>query len=291
MAALGLQDHLVGRSHECDWPESITGLPVCTKPRFDVSGTSRQIDERVQGLWQKALSVYDVDAGLLKQLRPDVVLTQTQCEICAVSLNDVQRALAEWTGTRPVLLSLKAEDLGGVWKDIQAVAGALGAPERGVVVVSRIKAKAAAIAEKAQGAAPKPTVACIEWIDPLMVSGNWMPELVEMAGGMNLFGRKGEHSPRLDFEELAAADPDLILVLPCGFGIPRSKAEMPALTSRPGWPGLRAVREGRVYILDGNQYFNRPGPRLLESLEILAEIFHPRAFGFGHKGSGWERYP
>ena len=146
-----------------------------------------------------------------------------------------------------------------------------------------------AIAEQAQALPSRPTVACIEWIDPLMAAGNWMPELVEMAGGVNLFGEAGKHSPWMTWEQLVARDPDVILVLPCGFDIARSRRDLPVLTGRPEWPRLRAVRDGRVFLADGNQYFNRPGPRLVESLEILAELLHPEAFRFGHEGTGWQR--
>jgi iron complex transport system substrate-binding protein len=146
----------------------------------------------------------------------------------------------------------------------------------------------AAIAEQTRTLPTRPTVACVEWVEPLMASGNWMPELVEMAGGINLFGAAGKHAPRLTWEQLCAADPDVILVLPCGFDIARTRRDMPALTGKPEWPRLRAVRQGRVYLLDGNQYFNRPGPRLVESLEILAEVLHPGTFRLGHEGTGWQ---
>jgi iron complex transport system substrate-binding protein len=133
----------------------------------------------------------------------------------------------------------------------------------------------------------KPTVACIEWIEPLMASGNWMPDLVTMAGGKNLFGEADRHSPWLEWSSIVNADPDIVLILPCGFDMARTHQELPMLTARPGWKDLRAIRQRQVYILDGNQYFNRPGPRLAESLEILAEILHPDVFTFGHKGRGW----
>jgi iron complex transport system substrate-binding protein len=146
------------------------------------------------------------------------------------------------------------------------------------------------IARRAGALTVKPTVACVEWIDPLMAGGNWIPELVEMAGGVALFGKAGHHSPWMTWDDLWAADPDVIAVMPCGFDIERSRDEMGALTTQPGWKTLRAIREGRVYLTDGNQYFNRPGPRLVESLEILAEVIHPEAFHFGHEGRGWVKF-
>jgi iron complex transport system substrate-binding protein len=146
-----------------------------------------------------------------------------------------------------------------------------------------------AIADRARRLPDSPSVACIEWIDPLMAAGNWMPELVEMAGGTNLFGEAGKHAPWMTWEQLRQRDPDVIVVLPCGHDIERSRQDMPALTARPGWAELKAVRDRRVVVADGNQYFNRPGPRLVESLEILAEVLHPDVIRFGHEGSAWER--
>lgn len=288
VCALGYEKHLVGRSHECDYPAAVTRLPVCTEPKVNPERSSRQIDRDVKALLADALSVYRVHAETLKPLRPDVIVTQSQCEVCAVSLRDVEQALCGWLDSRPRVVSLEPNCLADVWKDIAQVAEALGNGARGRELVERLQARMEAIATKTRSLQTRPTVACIEWIDPLMAAGNWMPELVEMAGGVNVFGEAGKHSPWMTWEELREKDSDFILVLPCGFDIPRSRQELPALTVKSGWAGLRAVREGRIYLADGNQYFNRPGPRLAESLEILAEILHPRLFRFGHQGAGWQ---
>lgn len=287
VCALGYRAQLVGRSHECDFPASVSELPVCTEPKLRVDVPSREIDEQVKRILTEALSVYRVDAEQLRALRPDVVVTQSHCEVCAVSLRDVERALCDWTQSRPQIVSLEPDSLADVWRDIRRVANAFGAPARGEELIAQLQRRMSAVQAAAAKLAERPTVACIEWIDPLMAAGNWMPELVEMAGGVNLFGTAGKHSPWMTWEELRAKDPDVIVVLPCGFDIARSRQEMPALSERPDWRELRAVRNGRVYVADGNQYFNRPGPRLAESLEILAEILHPTAFSFGHKGAGW----
>jgi iron complex transport system substrate-binding protein len=175
-----------------------------------------------------------------------------------------------------------------VWDDIQRVAQALNIPQQGEELVGRLQERMMALASQAGALPERPTVACIEWIEPLMAAGNWMPELVAMAGGVNLFGRAGHHAPWLTWEELRQRDPDVIVLLPCGFDIPRTRQEMPALTRQPGWADLQAVRQRRVFLTDGNQYFNRPGPRLVESLEILAELLHPDSCPFGHEGTGWQ---
>lgn len=288
VCALGFEGQLVGRSHECDFPESVRRLPVCTEPTFSPDGTSYEIDQHIKAILHQALSVYCVHGDILKELRPEVILTQSQCEVCAVSLRDVEEAVGEWLGFRPQILSLEPRILADVWANIGRVAEALGVPERGAELVKNLKQRVFAIAAMARTLSPGPTVACIEWIEPLMAAGNWMPELVEMAGGINLFGEAGKHSPWMTWEELVQKDPNVIVVLPCGFDIKRTREEMPALTRKAEWSRLRAVRSGRVYLTDGNQYFNRPGPRLVESLEILAEILHPDVFRFGHEVTGWE---
>jgi iron complex transport system substrate-binding protein len=289
VCALGFEDHLVGRSHECDFPPSVNRLPVCTEPKFNVHGSSRLIDERVKAIVQDGLAVYRVHADMLDQLRPDVIVTQTQCEVCAVSLRDVEQAVCQSVHSRPRIVALAPNALADVWQDIMLVAEALGAADQGRQLVERLQERMTAIADRARRLPDSPSVACIEWIDPLMAAGNWMPELVEMAGGTNLFGEAGKYAPWMTWEQLRERDPNVIVVLPCGHDIERSRQDMPALTARPGWAELKAVRYRRVVVADGNQYFNRPGPRLVESLEILAEVLHPDVFPFGHEGSAWER--
>src|SRR5829696_2571950 len=289
VCALGCEDQLVGRSHECDYPPSIRHLPVCTEPLIDPSRPSAEIDRQIKTVLRQALSVYRVYDETLQALHPDVILTQAQCEVCAVSLQDVERSLAIWLASRPRVVSLEPNALADVWQDIGQVAEALSVPEQGAALVARLQERMAAIAEQVRTIPDRPAVACIEWIDPLMAAGNWVPELVELAGGINLFGEAGKHSPWMTWPELVARDPEVIIVMPCGFDIARSRVDMPALSHHPEWSTLRAVQTGRVYLTDGNQYFNRPGPRLVESLEILAELLHPTAFCFGHEGRGWER--
>ena len=290
VCALGFGNQLVGRSHECDFPPAVARLPSLTSPKFNPDGSSAEIDQRVRTILTEALAVYRVDAERLRALKPDVIVTQSQCDVCAVSMRDVEEAVAQWIGgAPPKIVSLAPYALDDVIEDMRGVAAQLGAPERGDELVARIRARMSAIELRAKTAADRPTVACIEWIDPLMAGGNWMPEMVAMAGGVNLFGEAGAHSPRMKFEDLAAADPSVILIAPCGFNMERTAVDLPILTRRPEWARIKAVREGRVYQAEGNQYFNRPGPRIVESLEILAEILHPELFSFGHEGSGWRR--
>ena len=280
---------LVARSHECDWPESVKQLPQASKPAFRTDGSSKAIDLAVKERLEKALSIYEVDAELLRRLEPDVILTQTQCEVCAVAPADVERALCQLAGHDVKVVSLEPNRLGDVWEDIRRVAQALGQGAAGDKLVDRLRRRVLDIGTKAVGLRPRPTVAVIEWIEPLMTAGNWMPELIEVAGGTSVLGESGRHSPAIGWDQVAVKDPDLIMVSPCGFDIERTRREWPALEAQPGWQRLRAVQENRVTIADGNAYFHRPGPRLVESLEILAEMLHPGTFSFGHEGTGWVR--
>ena len=289
VCALGQTDQLVGRSHECDFPPVVKRLPVCTAPKLEVAASSREIDRQVKNLLQDALSVYRVDAEKLRALRPDLILTQSQCEVCAVSLKEVEDTVGCWLDRRPRIISLSPLSLADVWEDIRRVAEALGVPEQGKQMLKHLKNRCVDVIEKVCAVERRPSVACIEWIEPLMAAGNWVPDLVDLAGGEDLFGESGKHSPWLNWEAVREHDPEIIVVMPCGFDLARTRQELPALTRKADWSKLRAVEQGRVYLADGNQYFNRPGPRLVESLEILAEILHPKIFQFGHENRGWQR--
>ncbi len=288
VAALGCEDQLVGVSHECDFPASVTRLPACSAPRIDVDGTSRQIDERVKTSLQDAVSIYAVDADMLRNLQPTVIITQTQCEVCAVSLKDVEKAVCQLVDSKPKIVSLEPNALCDVWTDIRLVGEALQAEPRAETLIANLQERLTTLSDATTQLPDRPSIACIEWIDPLMAAGNWVPELVEIAGGRNLFGEADKHSPWMTFEELIEKDPDVIAIMPCGFDIERSRKEMTSLTERPEWQSLSAVQNKRVFLTDGNQYFNRPGPRLVESAEILAELLHPQTFNFGHSQTGWQ---
>ena len=289
VCGLGCEEWLIGRSHECDYPPTVRGRPVCTEPLIDPTASSGEIDRQVKQALREALSVYRVHADMLAWLQPDVIITQSQCDVCAVSLKDVERALCSWIDSRPRLLSLEPNALADLWTDIASVAEVLEIPEAGTFLIGSLQDRINAIARRVQVLSERPTVACIEWIDPLMAAGNWVPELVELAGGINLLGVAGKHSPWMTWDDLSHANPDVVVILPCGFDIVRTRQELAVLMEDSRWAELRAVQHNHVYVTDGNQYFNRSGPRLVDSLEILAEVLHPEVFQYGHEGTGWER--
>jgi iron complex transport system substrate-binding protein len=284
--ALGQLDHQVGRSHECDYPESVQSLPVCTRPRIAVDSDSREIDRQVKESSRTSVSIYQVFDDVLAKLAPTHILTQIQCEVCAVSLRDVEQALARGIPGEPAIVSLQPDSLDRIWEDFRRVARALGIGQKGEEVVAGLQRRMAALTPPPE-AAPLPRVACIEWMEPLMAAGNWMPELIRMAGGANLFGEDGRHSPWLTWEELKQVDPDVIIVAPCGFDLDRTERELHWMTERAGWSDLRAAGDGRVYLGDGNRYFNRPGPRVVETLETLVEILHPEFHQPRLRGNAW----
>lgn len=290
VAALGADGELVGRSHECDHPPHVLQVPQLTRPKFKVAGGSLAIDRAVKSLVEQGLAVYEVDADRLEALQPDVILTQDQCEVCAVSLADVEKAVCQWTGRPAHVVSLRPHTLDDVLGDIVRVGTAIDRAAAARNLVQSIRSRFDAI-RAAVGDRPRRSVAFIEWIEPLMSCGHWMPELTEIAGGQSLFGERGGQSPWITHEALAVADPDVVVIAPCGYDIDASLAEYGTLERQTGWRALRAVRAGDIYIADGNAYFNRPGPRLVETAEILASILHG-APGFAcHAGVGYVRAP
>ena len=285
---LGLTDALVGRSHECDYPPSVRNLPVCTEARLNSNKTSNEIDGDVQTLMQKALSIYKIKTEVLEELQPTHIITQDQCDVCAVNLPEVEKAIAKLTNSHPQVISLQPDLLNEVWDDIKRVAQILGVDSQAALdeLQNRIKI----IASKLKNKSEKPTVVAIEWTEPLMVGANWIPELIELAGGKSLLSVKGKHSPYISWDSLAEADPNVIVIMPCGFDLERTEQESTVLTQHPNWNSLKAVQNSKVFIVDGNAYFNRPGPRLVDSAEILAEIFHPQLFDFGYQEKSWKPF-
>ena len=284
---LGFWEHLVGISHECDYPNSISCLPVLTKARLSTEGTSIEINQRVTDLLQRGLSVYDVDASLLKSLSPDIIVTQAQCEACAVSLDQVQGIVSNWILNQTEIISLEPNTLNEVWLGFDIIAKTMDAPESSSILKSEINERFKLLKDKLKGTEQKPTVLCIEWIEPIMVAANWVPELVGLAGGRNVLRVSGTDSNFCSWDEIKQTNPDIIIMMPCGFGIKRTLQDIHYLQNRKGWQELKAVKENKVFVVDGNQYFNRPGPRLVDSAEILAEVIHPEYFERKYPEDTW----
>ncbi len=276
VCALGAARELVGVSHECDFPPEVCALPALTRPKIRVDATSAAIDQSVRALVERGLSVYEIDVARLAALAPDVIVTQQHCEVCAVSYSEVVAAVREVLGPATVIVSLAPNVLADVWRDVAAVGAALGRAERASALVAELQQGLETIRAATAGG-DRPVTACIEWLDPLMTAGNWVPELVDIAGGAYPFRRAGEMSHFVGWDALVAAAPEVAVLMPCGFKIEQTRRELATFTSRPEWRALPAVRSGRAAVVDGNAYFNRPGPRLVESAAILARLIHPDA--------------
>ena len=288
VCAIGAGSELMGRSHECDFPPGVETVPALTRARIGGLPSSKAIDSAVRDVLKDALAIYAIDVEKLGEIQPDVVVTQDLCDVCAVSLDDVQAAVARLARKDVRIVSLHPTTLEGIWNDVRSVGGALGRREAAEALVSELRARVAQVHERAAEVPGKPSVLTIEWTDPVMLGGMWMPELVALAGGVPLVTKPADHAPTMSKEELAALDPDVVLVKPCGFDLERTLAETEVLRETLPWKQWRAVAQGRVYAADGNAFFNRPGPRIVESLEILAACIHPETFadlGRKHEGS------
>jgi iron complex transport system substrate-binding protein len=298
---LGCSALLVGRSHECDYPAQVLSLPVVSKVQIDTTTSSANIDAQIKQLARlaveppdpalKALSIYAIDIDQLQALRPDIIFTQTQCEVCAVSERDVVQAIEHLTGFQPRVVSLAPRQLADVWQDVLRVGAALGRSSEAERLVNSYKRRLQSLLETTSSFTARPRVSVLEWLDPLMGSGNWTPELVRYAGAQNVFGEVGLHSPWLSWEALQAEDPDILVLSPCGYSIERTMVDVPLLRQNPVWSTLRAVRSGRVYAIDGNQYLNRSGPRLVESAELLATVVWGERSGVKVDPRGWRHIP
>jgi iron complex transport system substrate-binding protein len=287
ICALGLGHQLVGRSHECDYPSSIVNLPVCSSAKFISGSNSAEIDKQVKEILSDSLSIYEVDSALIKQLSPDIIITQAQCEVCAVSLNDVELALKDLLEKECQIISLEPHGLDDIYREIQLLADQLGVPEAGLELLELSEERINIIRHKLKFISERPSVACVEWLSPLMIAGNWTPEIVEIAGGTPVLTLAGKHSSYINFEDIVKANPDILVLMPCGFSIQRTLQEINLLIDLPGWADLKAVQNQKIFVVDGNQYFNRSGPRITDSIELMAEIINPKQFVFGYEGNGW----
>jgi iron complex transport system substrate-binding protein len=272
---LGLGDQLVGVSHECDFPPFVCKLPKVTQSLIPHDAASREIDELVREQIRSQAALYSLDAAMLEQLRPDVIVTQTLCNVCAVATAEVERAACQLSNY-PKLVNLQPTRLADVFASLHQVAQAAGAPALAQAAVERLQARVAAVAQISQSVVHRPCVLLLEWIDPPFCSGHWSPELVELAGGYELIGQAGQPSRRINWEEVVNADPEVLVITCCGFDVERMRQDIPILAAYPGFADLACVKAQRVYLIDGSAYFNRPGPRLVEGLEILAHALHPQ---------------
>jgi iron complex transport system substrate-binding protein len=278
VAALGYADAIVGRSHECDFPPGVKEAKVLTIPRIDSSLPSGEIDRSVREALRDVLTVYELDVDALEELDPDIIVTQDLCDVCAVDFDDVSKAVEE-LGLDAEIVRLHPTKLGDIRRDLLSVAAVIGDMEAGEKAVAEMEERYRAIRSSVAPRESTPRTLTIEWIDPVMIGGTWMPEMIEMCGGQCLATKPGDHAPTLDFDALKALDPEVVLIKPCGFDLERTrqeKATVKALLDEMPWT---AVDNARVYVADGNAYFNRSGPRIVDSAEILAACIHPKLCG------------
>ncbi len=275
--ALGLGESVVGVTHECDYPPQARTKPAVTGSVLDQRAASATIDRLVAGSVHDHRGIYTLNERLLQDLAPDLILTQELCAVCAVSYAEVQRAAWILPGDAPIV-SLEPRTLGDILATVTLVGSLTGRTEAAARLVTDMEARIATVAARAGQAARRPRVYCMEWIDPPFRAGHWIPEMVRLAGGVEVLGHEGARSTRATWPEVAAAAPEVVVVMPCGFDVARTAQELPAVRDWPEWTGLSAVADGQVWITDGSAYFSRPGPRIVDGLEILAHALHPTLF-------------
>ncbi len=274
ICALGLGDQLVGVTHECDFPETVASLPKVTHTSIPSDASSAAIDGLVRERLKTQLALYTLDLPTLERLNPDLIVTQALCDVCAVAEAEVRSAACQLPGN-PRVVNLEPTTLAGVLESLELVAQAAGAPNGACSAIAELRARIDTVAKRSTAISSRPRVLVLEWLDPPFSCGHWSPELVQLAGGQEVLGVAGERSRTLDWSEVLAAQPEVILIACCGFSIERTMQDVPAFVARPGIADLPAVRDGRVYVVDGSAYFSRPGPRLVDSLEVLAHALDP----------------
>jgi iron complex transport system substrate-binding protein len=271
---IGLGDHLVGVTHECDYPSFVGGLPKVTRTLIPHDASSREIDTLVRERLKTQKALYTLDRPTLERLAPDLIVTQTLCDVCAVAEAEVAAAACSLPG-RPKVVNLEPMRLVEVFECLRLVGAAAGVPGRAADAVDRLQAHVDAVVERSAAVSVRPRVVLLEWIDPPFCSGHWSPELVRLAGGIEGVGREAEPSRAMRWDEVVDYDPEVLVIACCGFTTERTLQDIPILRDYPGFAELTCVQNRRVYVIDGNAYFSRPGPRLVDSLEILAHILHP----------------
>ena len=279
IAALGLADDLVGISHECDYPPAITHKPVMVRATIDGDrSSSAEIDHQVKAAVTADRQLYELDEGLFARAQPDLVVTQDLCHVCAVTPSQLHRAIGALPH-RPQLLSLNPLTLDDILMDVERIGAAIKRPAEAQALIVAMRSRLDFVRAQVASANARPTVACLEWLSPLYAAGHWVPQMVEWAGGVDRLGSAGAPSRQVTWEQLLAAEPDVLVLMPCGFSINRTLRELNQLTVHHGWQDLPAVRNGRVFAVDASSFFSRPGPRLVDGVAILAALFHPSRFG------------
>lgn len=289
VAALGHGDTLVGRSHECDFPEGVLDLPAVSRPRRDPVGSSGQVNRTVMQMLEQVLSIYEVDTDALRRADPDLIITQDLCRVCAVAEDEVVQAARAHLAAEVEVLTSSPLTLADVFSDALRIGDALGDRPAAERLVASMRSDLADLAATASQREP-PRLTVLDWADPLMAAGNWVPELIQVAGAVPAVDTAGGHAAVITAEDLHAADPDAILVAPCGYGLARAVADGEVLAGLPGWADLRAVRDGRVAFADGSAYFNRPGPRLVDSAAIVMAVAHGIGPAMTLEGRAWLRW-
>ena len=288
--ALGLGDRLAAVTHECDFPPEAARLPVITRSTLNdhESRRSHDIHTHISTALHGGSSIYRLDQPLLERLAPDLILTQELCDVCAVSYGLVEEAVLRLAGKRQVL-SLEPTSLGGILSSIEQVAGAADVPDRAAPLVATLGRRIEAVTAQAREAATRPHVLALAWLDPLFTGGHWVPEMVRLAGGLDVLGVEGRPSTQTAWSRVIETAPEVIVLMPCGFTLDRTLEEFAHVTLPEEWSGLSAVRSGRIYAVNGSAYFNRPGPRIVLGLQILAEIIHPEVFTRTTPPGAWQR--
>lgn len=279
IAALGLADELVGVSHECDYPPQVRNKPIMVRPSIHPDRTSSpDIDRHVRAALESNQRLYALDETLFMRAEPDLVITQDLCHVCAVTPDQLERAISGLPA-QPVLLTLNPTNLDQVLMDIECIGAATGKEREARTLTASLRNKLQSVKERVAQARERPKIACLEWLDPLYNAGHWVPEMVALAGGIDTLGIAGQPSRQITWSQLLTTEPDLVVLMPCGFSIERTLQEVDRLTSYPDWHRLPAVRNDCVYAVDAASYFNRPGPRLVEGVELLAALAYPDLFG------------
>lgn len=287
--ALGLGDRLIAISHECDWPPDVLHLPRISRPRFDPAGmTSGEIDAALRAAMLEHGTAYEIDEARLRELAPDIVLTQAVCEVCAVPTPGVRETVAR-NGLGADVVSLDAHTIDDILHSIEQVAAAAGVPDRADDIVARLRSRIDHVRAAVAGA-DRPSVLAIEWLDPPFAPGHWVPEMIELAGGRNLVGHTGAHSEQTTWDALRGLDPDVLLIMPCGYGLDATRADANAAADRLRDVAPRAIRDNNAYIVDGSAYFNRSGPRFVTGIEIVATLLHRGRFAIPLNGIA-DRWP